>query len=119
MNERIQELRKALGLSRAAFGSRIGISGDSVNNLERGRAEIKEPIIKLICSEYNVDYDWLKYGTGDMLVKEDIATQAKIDYIMSGEDSFAKTLFTKFANLSEEEWVLLEKFIDSLIEKGK
>ena len=48
MNERIRLLREKKGLSRAAFGERIGVSGDVINNLERGRVEVKEHIIKLI-----------------------------------------------------------------------
>ena len=37
MNERIRCLREELGLSRAAFGQRIGVSGDVINNLESCR----------------------------------------------------------------------------------
>ena len=48
MNTRIKELREHLGLSRAAFGDKLGISGDVVNNLERGRVEVKEDRIKLL-----------------------------------------------------------------------
>lgn len=52
MNERIKLLRESLELSRAAFGKKLGISGDVVNNLERGRVEIKDDRIKLICSVF-------------------------------------------------------------------
>lgn len=66
MNERIRLLREKKGLSRAAFGERIGVSGDVINNLERGRVEVKEHIIKLISTEFGVTEEWLRNGTEPM-----------------------------------------------------
>lgn len=62
MNDRIRLLREKLGLSRVAFGQKLGVSGDVINNLERGRVEIKEPMIKLICREFGVNENWLRNG---------------------------------------------------------
>lgn len=112
MNERIRLLRSQLGLSRAAFGQKIGVSGDVINNLERGRAEIREPIIKLICREYKVSYIWLTEGTGNMFEETDIACMTAIDAIMSGENEFAKNVFRQFSKLNVDEWHMLEKLID-------
>ncbi|MDD3041277.1 helix-turn-helix transcriptional regulator [Bacteroides sp.] len=71
MNERLRLLRDELNLSRAAFGQRIGVSGDVVNNLERGRVEIKEHIIKLICTEFSANEEWLRTGDGPIFVEPD------------------------------------------------
>lgn len=72
MNERIRLVREAEGLSRAAFGQRLGLSGDVINNLERGRVDIKDHIVKLICSEYNVQESWLRTGEGEMYCKNEL-----------------------------------------------
>ncbi len=83
MNERIRFLREKIGLSRAAFGERIGVSGDVINNLERGRVEVKEHIIKLISSEYGISEKWLRTGVEPMKAQpesfslDDFATQHK------------------------------------------
>lgn len=69
MNERIRAVRESLGLSRAAFGEKLGVSGDVINNLERGRVAPKENITKLICKEFNVNENWIKTGNGDMFDK--------------------------------------------------
>ncbi len=69
MNERIRILRDQLHLSRAAFGSKLGVSGDVINNLERGRVDVKETMVKLICSEFSVNESWLRSGTGDMFAQ--------------------------------------------------
>ncbi len=71
MNERIRLLREDKALSRAAFGEKLGVSGDVINNLERGRVEPKDHIIKLICAEYSVNEEWLRYGTGTMYIQPD------------------------------------------------
>ena len=83
MNERIRYLREKIGLSRAAFGERIGVSGDVINNLERGRVKVKEHIIKLISSEYGISEKWLRTGVEPMKAQpesfslDDFATQHK------------------------------------------
>ena len=71
MNNRIKEIRESQKLSRVAFGKRLGVSGDVINNLERGRVEPKDPIIKLICSEYSVNESWLRTGSGSMYIEPD------------------------------------------------
>lgn len=71
MNNRIKEIRENQKLSRVAFGKRLGVSGDVINNLERGRVEPKDPIIKLICSEYSVNESWLRTGSGSMYIEPD------------------------------------------------
>lgn len=70
INERIREIREYLKLSRNDFGERLGLSGDSINNLERGRVVIKDFIIKLISQEFNVDENWLRTGDGSMFTLE-------------------------------------------------
>ena len=70
INERIREVREYLKLSRNDSGERLGMSGDSINNLERGRVVIKDFIIKLISQEFNVDENWLRTGEGSMFTLE-------------------------------------------------
>lgn len=78
MNERLRLLREEIGISRAVFGQRIGVSGDVINNLERGRVEIKEHILKLICSEFSANEDWLRTGAGEMFSKTPSGTMEQL-----------------------------------------
>ena len=70
LNTRLKFLRKeVLNLSREEFGKRLGVNGGVIANIELNRLakpEQKEPIIKLICKEFNVNYPWLKDGIGEM-----------------------------------------------------
>lgn len=69
--ERIKELRKALKLSQTEFGKRLGVSRDVINNIENGRVELKEYLIKTIVSVFNVSADWLRTGEGEMKSESD------------------------------------------------
>ena len=69
MNERIRMLREDKEMTRAAFGQRLSVSGDVINNLERGRVEVKDHIVKLICAEYGVNEEWLREGKEPMYIE--------------------------------------------------
>lgn len=71
VNERIKLIRSEAGLSQAAFGKELGVSRDVINNLELGRVEPKDSMIKLICFTYHVNESWLRTGYGTKCVIEE------------------------------------------------
>lgn len=70
MNERITEIRNFLNLSQKDFAEKIGLKQGSLSDLETGRANITERIILLICSQFNVNEEWLRFGNGQMFQKD-------------------------------------------------
>lgn len=114
MDERLKELRKVLNLNQKELGERIGVSRDVISNIELGRVEFKEHLIKLVCKEFNISYMWLKNGQGEMFENSLNDTMVLFDRIMAGENETAKRIFNVFSRFSEEEWLLIEKIIDSL-----
>ena len=64
VSDRIKEIRSDNGLSQSAFGRKLGVSRDVINNLELGRVEPKESMIKLICYTFQINEDWLMTGHG-------------------------------------------------------
>jgi transcriptional regulator with XRE-family HTH domain len=70
MNGRIRDIRKKLGLTQSDFGRKIGIEGGSLSMIERGINSLTEGNIKLICSVYNVNEDWIRTGNGEMFNPE-------------------------------------------------
>lgn len=95
MKDRLRELRESLNLSRASFGEKIGVSGDVINNLERGRVEMKELTFNLIVKTYNVSPDWLRDGTGPMF----LPNKGSLDALVAEY------------NLTEADRVLVERFL--------
>lgn len=68
LGERILAVRSHVGLNKAVFGARIGLSGTSVNNLETGA--VKNPsgqVLSKISNEFDISLDWLQHGEGEML----------------------------------------------------
>ncbi len=63
---RMKELRKSLGLSQEKFGQRIKVSKSHISNIEIGGDTPSDMLVKLVCIEYNVNEEWLRYGTGLM-----------------------------------------------------
>lgn len=120
MNTRIEEVRKTHGMSRASFGAKIGVSGDVINNLERGRVEIKDHMILLICKEFDVNETWLRTGEGEMFVPRDRETEiAKLTMQLLTEesDSFKNRLISALSRLSEDQWELLAQIADDITKK--
>lgn len=114
MRERIKQIRKANHLTQSVFAEKIGLTRDTIANIEGGRIEVKDIVIKSICREFNVNYDWLISGEGEMFQDDDSDAQAIIDSVMTGSNDFAKKILVKFAKLSEEHWKLIEEIVTEL-----
>jgi len=75
MHDRIRDLRKNyLHMSQAAFGSKLGVNRDVINNIENNRLakpEQKLSLIKLMCKEFSVNEEWLLHGSMPMFVTPD------------------------------------------------
>ncbi len=71
MNERIKKIRKVKGLSQEKFGEQLGVTKTSISRLEAGINNVTDTMAKLICSEYNVNLEWLKSGQGKMFIESD------------------------------------------------
>jgi phage repressor protein C with HTH and peptisase S24 domain len=66
IGQRIRLLRKALNLTQAEFGKKIGRAWNTINRWEAGEREIPDMALKLISQVFGVSYNWLKTGQGEM-----------------------------------------------------
>ena len=113
MNERIKQLRQALGLSGEKFGEKLGIKRAAVSNIENGRTNISDKTISLICLAYNVNEDWLRTGDGDMFNDTADSYIAKLTKQYSLDELDQKILIA-YLDLSQEERQAIKKYIDSI-----
>lgn len=122
INDRIRLLRKTLALSGEKFGEKIGLKKVAISQIETGKSMPTEQTILSLCREFNVSEDWLRHGEGDMFIlmtrDEEIATfiggiQADVD------DTFKKRLISVLAKLDENEWDLLEKIAEDIVNSKK
>lgn len=119
MENRVRELRKYLKMSQAAFGEKLGISRDAVNNLERDRAPLTELKARAICTVFNVNYDWLTGGEGNMFQersREEELFQWLHGICDDGSD-FEKRFISALARLDATEWTVLERMLDKIYDE--
>lgn len=102
MNERLKSIRKMNKLSQESFGKRIGVSRDVINNLERGRVEIKDHMVKLVCCEFGINERWLRTGDGKML-RETESKNRQFEVVHPEMSPTDKMLIDAYFSLSNEQ----------------
>ena len=119
MFERVRELRKNnLKLSQEQFGEKLGVSRSVIKNMELdllARPEQKEPIIKLICKTFNVSYEWLTTGEGEMFTE---TTQSFVEKLSSeyGLSFYAQKVIECYLSMEDEQRGAVDSFIKSIAE---
>lgn len=121
IHERIKKIRIEKKLSQEKFGEILGVSRDVINNIERNRLsrpEQKEPLYKLICKEFNVNYLWLTEGIGNSRPEtpEELFDEIKVEYDLTNDDL---ELIKEICELEAAERAELKKYIRSLIRAKK
>ncbi len=113
--DRVKKVRKSLNLTLERFGEKLGVKKSAISQIENGRNSLTDQMCKAICREFNVNYNWLISGEGDMFNQKDETISDSIDRIMAGENEFHKNLFKTLATLDEKELLSLEKIIDKYL----
>ena len=99
--ERVKEIRKALGLTLEKFGKKLGVGKTAISKIEKNERSLTEQMALAICREYNVNYDYLIYGEGEMF--NDIP-QTALDELCAqyGLNKVDKALIKMYAEMPEE-----------------
>jgi len=121
LNERLKQLRTALGLSQEAFGETVGVTKAAISRIEGGTNSLSDRMILSIVTQHNVNEEWLRTGQGEMFIElsKDEQIEEFIGKLLSDEeDSFKRRLISGLAALDENGWTVLEKFLDSIQKKG-
>ena len=66
MHHRIRDLRRALGLNQTDFAGKLGLTQTTLSMMENGKSPITDKNVKLICSTFNVNEEWLRSGRGEI-----------------------------------------------------
>ena len=82
MNERIKELRQALGLTQQVFADKAGTSVQTLLDMKQKKSVPSDAVISLICEKFDVNEEWLRTGAGEMfkerLPQDEVASYVKI-----------------------------------------
>ena len=83
--ERVLEIRKVLGLTMDKFGEKLRVQKSAISKIEKDKVNLSDQMVKLICREYNVNYDWLMDEDGEMFsdlpqtVLDELCSQYELD----------------------------------------
>lgn len=117
LSERIKYIREDLGLTRASFGETLGVSGDVINNMERGRVDIKDYMLRLICKTHRVNYFWLTEEKGDPylgppdILMDDVVERYSLD-------EFDRKIIEEYVKLDPDSRSAIKKFIQNVIKEA-
>lgn len=83
--ERVLEIRKTLKMTLEEFGGKLGVTKTTISRIEKGVNNLTDQMATAICRTYNVNYDYLVNGDGDMFsnlpqtILDDLCVQYDLD----------------------------------------
>ena len=115
-SERVKEIRKTLDLTMEKFGEKLGVGKTAISNIESGNRNLTDQMSKAICREYNVNYDYLMYGEGEMF---DDLPQTIVDELCAQYDlnDFDKALVEMYVSLPAGSRERIKEYMKQLVKK--
>ena len=120
IGERIKEVRKNEKLTQQEFADRLNLKRNTVGSYEVNVVESSDRTIKDICDKFGIREEWLRNGTGEMLVQDTQSEQVAAflaDLTKDDSDTFKKRFVEMLAGLSPADWELLERMAEKLTQK--
>ena len=117
LKDRIKLVRKQNKLTQVEFGEQIGVKGNTITNYENGLRTPSDAVIFSICREFNINEDWLRYGTEPMKVPQTDKLSTYLAQISIGNDDFIKDLIEVYMELDQTSKEALKEIANRMAEK--
>lgn len=118
MNYRLKEIRKVNGMTQDAFAAEIGATRGMVAKYETGLVVPDKSMLMLICSKFNVNYDWLAFGVGEMTTAQPFVPE--LMRVLRNHPDLKAVLEMLVSDGDEEVWSALNTIARKCINnKGK
>ena len=113
---RIKAVRKELGLTLEKFGEKLGAKKNTMSAIETGRNSLTDQMARSICREYNVDYDFLMYGEGEMFT--DLPKTIVDELCMQFDlDDFDRAVVEMYLDLPAELRQVIKAKVKDMVQK--
>lgn len=121
IGERIADLiEQTEGLNRARFAEKLEVSQAFVSQMCSGARMPSDRTIADICRVFHVNEQWLREGTGSMLIQRTASDElAEFTAELQREDSFRRRFISVLATLDPEDWAVLKKMADELAKRNE
>lgn len=115
--ERVKEIRTSLSLTLEKFGEKLGVGKTAISKIEKNERSLTDQMLKSICREYNVNYDYLMYGEGEMFsdLPKTVLDELCRQY---GLDDFDRSLVELYIELPEDFRQLLKNKIREMLKEN-
>ena len=90
VNDRIKHIRTVLNLSQREFSKQVFLSQSSLTDIETGIREVNDRILYIISTRFNLSFEWLKYGNGDIF--NEGKTDIRSEHLINIYEQLDKTL---------------------------
>lgn len=116
--ERVKEIRKALSLTLEKFGAKLGVGKTAISKIEKEERSLTDQMAKAICREFNVSYEWLISGDGEMFtdLPQTILDELCQQYDL---DDLDRSLFQEYLKLTADDRKVLKDYIRNVLNHGK
>ena len=121
-NKRLIQIRKILKMTQDEFAKNINLSKSQISSIENGARNLTDRTISDICKEFNVNEEWLRFGTGEMFLKKTKSEEISdfLEDVLKDDESFKRKLVEILAKLDKKDWEDLERIAKKFInEKQK
>lgn len=111
--ERVLEIRKSLNLTMDKFGEKLGVQKSAISKIEKDKVNLSDQMTKSICREYNVNYDYLVNGEGEMF--DDLPQTVLDELCMQYDcDDFDRVLIEEYLKLNANDKQIIKNFIENV-----
>lgn len=117
MTSRIREFREAKGYTQVKMAEALHLNRNYIYQMEAGKLPISDRYIRELCDKFGANETWIRTGEGPMLTpmgdEEELLNWVSAT-MKSTPDSFKIRLVRALTNLRDEDWAMLERFVEGL-----
>lgn len=124
VNDRVKEIRKTEVLTMENFGEKLGVGRTAISNIENGKRNVTDQMIKSICREFGYREEWLRDGIEPKqppkLEEDELAEY--IEDLLSTDNStytLVKSILKTYNKLDDKSKQVINRTIDELIAEMK
>ena len=114
--ERVKAIRATLKLTLEKFGEKLGVGKTAISKIEKGERSLTVQMMKAICNEYRVNYEYLESGIGEMFsdVPQTVVDELCEQYDL---DDFDRIMLQEYLKLDESSRNVLKAYIRSIMKR--
>ncbi len=124
VNDRVKEIRKTEVLTMENFGEKLGVGRTAISNIENGKRNVTDQMIKSICREFGYREEWLRDGIEPKQppkLEEDELAEYIEDLLSTNNSTYTlvKSILKTYNKLDDKSKQVINRTIDKLIAEMK